>query len=124
MENEKTIYCSWNLIKDLKERELSKKYGKFYTISVTNKNKQELMIFLKKNSSSYEVTVYKERNGKYYIPDEAYNIVKRYTDTDMDKTFFFERFDEACYFIDCVAYYKTHIFVDYCGNIFKTSKRF
>ena len=75
------------------------------TLSVTDGNKFEFMIFLGKDDSNscYEVRVYKSEPGDKYVPNE-HDKVSRYEENDEYATFFFEEYEDAHRFTDMVGY--------------------
>jgi len=109
---EKKIYCHWDLVRFITEDHL-KKDGSFRTMSVTHtiqkKNKEtvsyEMMIFLGKSDSGneYEVRVYKSKPDDKYVPKEQ-DKVKRYEENDEFATFYFNDFEKAHEFVDCLDY--------------------
>ena len=57
MKNVKKVYCNWDLIRFVSEEVLMQEDGTFLTLSVIKDETTELMIFLGKNDSEYEVMV-------------------------------------------------------------------
>lgn len=104
MQLERKLYCHWDLCRFVTEEHLIRDGG--YTLSVTDSNKYELMIFLGKadNSSGYEVRVYKARPTDKYVPHEFDNKVRRYEENDEYVTFFFDDYASAHEFTTLVMY--------------------
>lgn len=101
---EKKVYCHWDLVRFISEKHLKQEDGSFLTLSVTDGVKYELMIFLGKTDSNYEVRVYKcESNGKY-VPHET-DRVKSFEENDECATFFFDKFEDAHEFTDMLGYF-------------------
>lgn len=99
MQLKRKIYCHWDICRFVTEQHLLKDGG--YTLSVTESNKYELMIFLGKSDSGsgYEVRVYKAQPADNYVPHEFDNNVTRYEENDEYVTFFFENFEYAHEFV-------------------------
>ena len=104
MQLDQKVFCHWDIVRFIKEENLLKN-GVFRTLSVTEGNSAELMIFLGKgdNDSDYEVRVYKNTPTDKYVPNECDN-VKRYEENDEYATFIFEQFDDAHEFVDTLSY--------------------
>ena len=104
MQLDSKVFCHWDIVRFIKEENLLKN-GVFRTLSVTEGNSAELMIFLGKadNDSDYEVRVYKNTPTDKYVPNECDN-VKRYEENDDYATFIFEQFDDAHEFVDTLSY--------------------
>ena len=79
MQVQEKIFCHWDLVRFVSEKTLQKDDGTFWTLSVTDGNKLEFMIFLGKDDSNscYEVRVYKSEPGDKYVPNK-YDKVSRY----------------------------------------------
>ena len=105
MQVEKKLFCHWDLVRFITEEHLKQEDGTYLTLSVTNGDKVELMIFLGKDeaSSDYEVRVYKSKPTDKYVPDK-YDEVKRFEENDEYATFFFEKFEQAHHFTDLLGY--------------------
>ena len=59
------LFCHWDAVRFVSEKNLEKNDGTFFTLSVTIENKLELMIFLGKDeetNSCYEVKIYKSNS--------------------------------------------------------------
>lgn len=99
------LFCHWDLVRFVQEEHLKQDDGTLRTLSVINSAKDELMIFLgkDKDSSEYEVLVYKNESTDKYVPLEEDN-VKRYEENDELATFFFDEFDPARDFVDWLGY--------------------
>lgn len=52
MQVQKKIFCHWDLVRFVSEKNLQKDDGTFWTLSVTDGNKLEFMIFLGKDDSN------------------------------------------------------------------------
>lgn len=104
MQLEKKIYCHWDICRFVTEEHVLQDGG--YTLSVTESNKYELMIFLGKsdNGCEYEVRVYKAASTDKYVPHEFDDKVKRHQENDEYVTFFFENFKDALEFVTVVIY--------------------
>ena len=75
MQFKKKVYCHLDLIKFIgKNHLISKDDGSDLTLSVIDGDKDELMIFLEKSNSDYEVRVYKASPANKYIPHKADNV--------------------------------------------------
>ena len=83
MQVQKKLCCHWDLVRFVSEKHLQEDDGTFLTLSVTEGNKLELMIFLGKDDSNsgYEVRVYKNEPGDKYVPNEN-DKVSRYEEND------------------------------------------
>ena len=104
MQVEKKMFCHFDLVRFVTEENL-KQDGRFLSLSVTDGEKQEFMIFLGKDeeTSEYEVRVYKSEPGDKYIPNEMDN-VKRFEENDEYATFIFEKYEQANRFADLLGY--------------------
>lgn len=107
MQLEVKAFCHWDFVRFINEKSLVHN-GTFVTLSVTDSDRAELMIFLGKadNNSDYEVRVYKSKPTDKYIPNE-YDNVKHYEENDEYATFIFENFEYALDFIDTLSYRHT-----------------
>ena len=105
MQLEKKLFCHWDLVRFVSESHLQKEDGTFLTLSVSEGNKFELMIFLGKDDSNscYEVRVYKSEPSDTYVPNK-YDNVSRYEENDEYATFFFENYEHAHNFTQMVGY--------------------
>jgi len=105
MQLEKKIFCHWDFVRFVSESDLQKEDGTFLTLSVSERNEFELMIFLGKDDSNscYEVRVYKSKPTNTYVP-HMYDNVSRYEENDEYATFFFENYEHAHRFIQMVGY--------------------
>lgn len=105
MQVEKKVFCHWDFVRFIQEKVLKQEDGTFLTLSVTDGDKVEFMIFLGKDDSTsdYEVRVYKSNPTDKYVPNE-YDEVKRFEDNDEYATFFFEEFEQALHFTELVGY--------------------
>ena len=104
MQLKRKIYCHWDICRFVTEEHLLKDGG--YTLSVTESNKYEIMIFLGKNDdgSGYEVRVYKAHPTDKYVPHEFDNNVTRYEENEEYVAFFFEDYASANEFITLVIH--------------------
>ncbi len=101
MQIEKRAYCRYNLVRFVPEHKLiDEEDGIFWTLSVVDEKKVELMIFLGKDDSNtmYEVRIYKSRTLDRYIP-HALDEVFKYEEGSKYTTFFFDDFNKAKNFI-------------------------
>lgn len=105
MQVQKKIFCHWDLVRFVSEKNLQKDDGTFWTLSVTDGNKLEFMIFLGKDDSNscYEVRVYKSEPGDKYVPNKC-DKVSRYEENDEYATFFFDKYEDANCFTEMVGY--------------------
>lgn len=112
MQVKNKMFCHWDLLRFISEKHLQQDDGTFRTLSVTDGDKLEFMIFLGKDdtNSCYEVRVYKNKPGNKYVPNE-YDKISRYEENDEYATFFFDKYDDAQDFISMLGYlhpeYKT-----------------
>ena len=97
------LYCHWDLVRFITEKDLIKEDGTFLTLSVTDGGVKEYMIFLGKNDSEYEVIVHKASPRDKYIPYENDN-VKHYEENDEYATFLFDEFEKAHHFVEILGY--------------------
>ena len=106
MKLEKRAYCHCNLVRFVSEYKLIDDDGTFWTLSVVDSNKTELMIFLGKEDSEsmYEVRIYKRKTSDMYVPHESDEVVK-YEESLKYTTFFFDNFDKAKNFIALLNVY-------------------
>lgn len=104
MQLQEKIFCHWDLVRFVSEKNLQKDDGTFWTLSVTDGNKLEFMIFLGKDDSNscYEVRVYKSEPGDKYVPNK-YDKVSRYEENDEYATFFFDKYEDANSFTEMVG---------------------
>lgn len=100
----KKLYCHWDLVRFVKEEHILKDEGRI--LSVTESNKYELMIFLKKtdDGSGYDVRVHKARPTDKYVPHKYGDKVRRVEENDEYATFFFDDFNSARDFASRVLY--------------------
>ena len=105
MQLTKKLFCHWDLVRFVSESHLVGKDGTIFTLSVTEGKDIELMIFLEKDekSSNYEVRVYKSKPTDIYIENDMDKVL-RYEETDEYDTFFFEKFEDAHFFVDMLGY--------------------
>ena len=105
MQEKKKLFCHWDLVRFVSEKHLQKDDGTFLTLSVTDGNKWEFMIFLGRDDSNscYEVRVYKSESGDKYVPNE-YDKVNRYEENDEYATFFFDKYKDAHSFVEMLGY--------------------
>ena len=112
MQVQKKIFCHWDMVRFVSEKHLQTDDLTFSTLSVTDGNKLELMIFLGKDDSNscYEVRVCKNEPGDKYVPN-MYDNISRHEENDEYATFFFDKFEDARSFVEMLAYlhpeYKT-----------------
>jgi len=101
MQVEKKLFCHWDLVRFVSEKHLKQDDGTFFTLSVTDGENFEFMIFLGKDDSNsdYEVRVYKSEPSDKYVPNE-YDNVKRYEENDEYASFFFDEYEKALRFVD------------------------
>lgn len=99
------LFCHWDLVRFVSEDDLKKDDGTFTTLSVSDGDKLELMIFLGKDDSDscYEVRVYKKKPDDKYVPNEN-DKVSRYEENDEYATFFFDKYEDANSFTYLIAY--------------------
>ncbi len=105
MQVEKKLFCHWDLVRFITTGHLIQEDGTFLTLSITEGDKIELMIFLGKDDSTsdYEVRVYKSKPTDKYIPNE-YDEVKRFEENDEYASFFFDEYSYALDFADSIGY--------------------
>ena len=105
MQVQKKLFCHWDLVRFVSEKYLQKDDGTFLTLSVTDGDKWELMIFLGKDDSNscYEVRVYKSEASDKYVPNKN-DKVSRYEENDEYATFFFDKYEDAHSFTEMVGY--------------------
>lgn len=106
MQLEKKLFCHWDLVRFVLKTHLQKEDGTFLTLSVTEGDKFELMIFLGKDDSNsgYEVRIYKNEPSDTYVPHK-YDNMSRYEENDEYATFFFENYEDAHRFAQMVGYW-------------------
>ena len=102
MQLNRKIFCHWDFCRFVTEEHLLQDGG--YTLSLTDSNKYELMIFLGKadDYSGYEVIVYKAQSTDKYKPHEFDDKVTRYEENDDCVIFFFKNFSDAHEFVTIV----------------------
>jgi len=101
MQVEKRAYCNFQLVRFVREDKLiDNDDGTFWTLSVVDSKKVELMIFLGKEdtNSMYEVRIYKSKTSDMYVPHESDEVFK-YEESLKYTTFFFDNFNKAKNFI-------------------------
>lgn len=105
MQVKNKLFCHWDLVRFVSEEQLKQDDGTFLTLSVTDGDKLEFMIFLGKDDSNsgYEVRVYKREPSDKYVPNE-YDNVKCYEENDEYATFFFDEYEQAHSFADLISY--------------------
>jgi hypothetical protein len=105
MQVKNKLFCHRDLVRFVTEKHLKQDDGTFLTLSVTDGNKLEFMIFLGKDDSNscYEVRVYKSEPSDKYVPNE-YDNVSRYEENDEYATFFFDKYEDAHSFTQMVGY--------------------
>ena len=105
MQMQDKIYCHWDLVRFISEKDLKKDDDTFFTLSVAHGNKFELMIFLGKDDSNscWEVKIYKGEPTDKYVPYEHDHVI-RYEENDEYATFFFDEFDNARTFTEMIQY--------------------
>ena len=105
MQLTKKLLCHWDLVRFVSEAHLNGKDGTNFTLSVIDGKDIELMIFLEKDkeSSNFEVRVYKSKPTDKYIPNDRDEVL-RYEENDEYATFFFENFENAHIFVDMLGY--------------------
>lgn len=111
MQIEKRAYCRYNLVRFVHEYKLIDDDGTFWTLSVVDEKKAELMIFLGRDDSNtmYEVRIYKSRTLDEYIPNPIDEVLK-YEESRQYTTFFFDEFNKAKNFIATLNdYHKEYI---------------
>ena len=98
--------CHWDFVRFISEKHLMKDDGTFLTLSVTDGEKWEFLIFLGKDdsNSNYEVRVYKNKVTDKYVPYDSDQVLY-YEELDDYATFFFENFDKAKSFVDRLGYF-------------------
>lgn len=103
MQMNKMLFCHWDFVRLLTEKDLLKKDGTALTLSVTDGKNLEFMIFLEKADNEYEVRVYKGTPNDKYVPYKFDN-VKHYEENDEYATFSFEKFYDALHFVEILGY--------------------
>lgn len=105
MQVEKKLFCHWDLVRFVTEDYLLQEDGTFVTLSVTDGENSELMIFLGKDESNseYEVRVYKNDPNDKYVPNEFDN-VKSYEENNEYASFFFDEYEDAHEFTESIGY--------------------
>ena len=105
MQFNKKLFCHWDHVRFVTEEHLKQEDGTFLTLSVTNGNELEYMIFLGKDDSTseYEVRVYKCKSTDKYVPHK-YDDVKRFEENDEYDSFFFDEYENAHDFADWIGY--------------------
>lgn len=104
MQLERKLYCHWDLVRFVPEQRLLGDNG--YTLSVTDSDEYELMIFLGliDNNQGYEVRVYKNNPKDKYTPHRYDNNVVRYEENEEYITFFFNNYEAARDFTYMIGY--------------------
>lgn len=104
MQVKNKIFCHWDLVRFVSEKHLQEDDGTFLTLSVTDGDKLEFMIFLGKDDSNscYEVRVYKNAPSDKYVPNEYDNVI-RYEENDEYATFFFDKYEHAQNFTQLIG---------------------
>lgn len=99
------IYCHWDLVRFVTEKNLQCDDGTFRTLSVTDGGIHAFMIFLERANSisDYEVKVYKVHPKDKYIPN-ANGKIKYYEENDEYISFFFINFELAIRFTANIGY--------------------
>lgn len=103
---EDKLFCHWDAVRFVSEKNLEKSDGTFFTLSVTIQNKLELMIFLgrdEETNSCYEVKIYKSKPNDKYIPNKD-DEVKGWEENDEYATFSFEEYEQARNFVETLPY--------------------
>lgn len=105
MKLENKLYCHFDYVRFVGERHMKDDEGKKQTLSVTQGDTMEMMIFLEKadNDTDYEVRIYKTETTDKYVPHKCDN-VKSYEENDEYATFIFEKFEYAHEFVDSIPY--------------------
>lgn len=105
MQVKNKLFCHWDLVRFITEKQLQKYNGEVLTLSVTDGNDRECMIFLEKAESDlgYEVRVYKKDKNDTYVPNE-YDQVRKYEENSEYVTFFFDEYADAIIFISMLDY--------------------
>lgn len=104
MQLKNKVYCHWDLIRFIgKDHLVRQEDGADLTLSIIDREKDELMIFLEKNAPDYEVRVYKDSPDNKYIPHKE-DKVKHYEENDEYATFFFDTYGKAHDFVDSLPY--------------------
>lgn len=105
MQLKNKVYCHWDLIRFIgKNHLIHQEDGSDLTLSVIDGENDELMIFLEKNGSEYEVRVYKDSPDNKYVPHKKDN-VKHYEENDEYATFLFDTYGKARDFVDYLGYH-------------------
>lgn len=104
MQVQKKLLCHWDLVRFVSEKHLQQDDGTSLTLSVTDGDKLEFMIFLGKDdtNSCYEVRVYKSEPEDKYVPNK-YDKVSRYEENDEYATFFFDQYADAKSFTELLG---------------------
>ena len=99
------FFCHWDLVRFVSEEHLQNDDGTFSTLSVTDGDKLELMIFLRKDDSNscYEVKVYKNDPSNQYVKYE-YDNINHYEENDEFATFYFNEYKDALNFTKLIPY--------------------
>ena len=105
MQVKSKLFCNWDLARFVTEEHLKQDDGTIRTLSITDGEKLELMIFLGKDDDNlyYEVMVYKADPLNIYVPDKMDN-VSRYEENEEYATFFFEEYEYANIFVRLLGY--------------------
>lgn len=105
MQVKNKLFCHWDFVQFVSEKYLQQDDGTFLTLSVTEGNEWELMIYLGRDDSNscYEVRVYKSEPEAKYVRNE-YDKVSRYEENDEYATFFFDKYEDALRFTDNIGY--------------------
>lgn len=98
-------YCRFDLVRYITEKQLNHPNA-IVTISITEKNNKEQMIFFKRNNYTheYEVLVYKYRKSDHYIRNSIDDI-KRVEESSIATTFFFDTFAQSKRFLQEFFFY-------------------
>lgn len=98
-------YCRFDFVRYITERQLNHPNG-IVTISITEKNNKEQIIFFKRNyyTYEYEILVYKCRKSDHYIKNSI-DEIKRVEESSVATTFFFDTFAQAKRFLQYFGFY-------------------
>jgi len=98
------LLCRWDLLRLVREDQIRKADGTFFTLSVIDENQMELMIFLDacEDELDYEVRIYKSEPDEKYVPDKD-DKVERYEENEEYASFIFLDFLSASEFIQTLS---------------------
>lgn len=97
-------FCHWDLVRFFPEKLLTKEDGNPLTLSVITNHNRELMIFLGKINTGFEVRVYKHKPENKYVPHEFDKGIESYEENDDYATFIFKHYYDARDFVEMLGY--------------------